>query len=68
MRAAITTLLSRRVKEAKKKLLDAGAVSPETAKTAAELGLDEFHLKSRLAKQRGIVETAEGKYYVKDKA
>ncbi len=65
MMAAIATMLSRRVKKAKKKMLDAGAVSPETAKTAEERGVETFHLQSRLAKQKGIVETADGKFYVK---
>ncbi len=63
--ASFVAVLSKRVEEAKKKMLEAGAVSPETAKTAAELGVEERHVQSRLAKNRGIVETADGKYYVK---
>ena len=63
--ASFVAVLSLRVEQAKKKMLEAGAVSPETAKTAAELGVEERHVKSRLAKHRGIVETADGKYYVK---
>ena len=49
---------------AKKKLLEAGAVSPETAKTAEELGVDGFTLKSRIAKKKGITAAADGRYYV----
>ncbi len=63
--ASFIAVLSRRVEEAKKKMLEAGAVSQETAKTAAELGVEERHVQSRLAKSRGIVETFDGKYYVK---
>ncbi len=65
MGANFVAVLSARVEEAKKKMLEAGAVSPETAKTAAELGVEERHVQSRLAKHRGITETADGKYYVK---
>ncbi len=63
--ASFVAVLSKRVEEAKKKMLEAGAVSQETAKTAAELGVEERHVQSRLAKNRGIVETSDGKYYVK---
>ena len=67
--AALTAVArSRRVEEAKKKMLEAGAVSPETAKTAAELGVEERHVRSSLAKRRGIAETADGRYYVKSAA
>jgi hypothetical protein len=66
--ASFVAVLSRRVEEAKKKMLEAGAVSQETAKTAAELGVEQRHVQSRLAKHRGIVETADGKYYVKTTA
>jgi hypothetical protein len=66
--ASFVAVLSKRVEEAKKKMLEAGAVSQETAKTAAELGVEERHVQSRLAKHRGIVETSDGKYYVKTKA
>ena len=40
-------------------------MSPETARKAAELGVEERHVQSRLAKHRGIIETADGRYYVK---
>lgn len=63
--ASFVAVLSERVEQAKKKMLEAGAMSPETAKTAAELGVEERHVQSRLAKHRGITETADGKYYVK---
>ena len=56
--------LAVRVEQAKKKLLEAGAVSPETAKAAKELGLEERIVTSRLAKRKGITATADGKYYV----
>ncbi len=63
--ATFVAILSVRVEQAKKKMIEAGAVSPETAKTAAELGVEERHVQSRLAKHRGIVATADGRYYVK---
>ena len=63
--ATFVAILSVRVEQAKKKMIEAGAVSPETAKTAKELGVDEFHVKTRLAKRRGIVATADGRYYLK---
>ncbi len=66
--ASFVAVLSRRVEEAKKKMLEVGAVSEETAKTATELGVEERHVQSRLAKQRGIVETSDGRYYVKTTA
>ncbi len=66
--ANFVAILSARVEEAKKKMLEAGAVSLETAKTAVELGVEERHVKSRLAKHRGIIETTDGKYYVKVEA
>jgi len=48
-------------------MLEAGAVSPETAKTAKELGVDEFIIKTRIARGKGITAAASGRYYVKDK-
>jgi hypothetical protein len=57
--------LAVRVELAKKKMSEAGAVSPETAKTAQELGVDEFIIKTRLAKSKGITSTDDGRYYVK---
>jgi|GEM_PF-3598879 hypothetical protein len=66
--ASFVAVLSKRVEEAKKKLLEAGAVSQETAKTAAELGVKTRHVQSRLAKHRDIVETSDGKFYVKTTA
>ena len=54
-----------KVEVAKKKMLEAGAVSPETAKTAKELGVDEFTLKTRIAKKKGVTASADGRYYVK---
>jgi hypothetical protein len=63
-----TAVLSRRVEEAKKKMLEAGAISQGTAKTATELGVEKRHLQSRLAKHRGIIETSDRKYYVKTTA
>jgi len=65
----VSTLLAAlaiKVENAKKKMLEAGAVSPETAKTAKELGVDEFTIKTRIAKKKGITASADGKYYVKD--
>jgi hypothetical protein len=46
-------------------MLEAGAVSPETAKTAKELGVDELIITRRMAKSKGITKTADGRYYVK---
>jgi hypothetical protein len=57
--------LAIRIEQAKKKMLEAGATSPETAKTAKELGVDEFHIKTRMAKKKGIIATDDGRYYVK---
>ena len=57
--------LALKVEAAKKKMLEAGAVSPETAKTAKELGVDEFIIKTRMAKGKGITATADKRYYVK---
>ena len=48
-------------------MVEAGAVSPETAKTAKELGVDEFIIKTRMAKKKGIIATANGQYYVEAK-
>ena len=62
--ASLLAGLAVRIELAKKKMLAAGAVSPETAKTAKELGVDEFHIKTRMAKRKGIVATADGRYYV----
>lgn len=46
--ASFVALLSKRVEEAKTKMLEAGAVSQETAKTAAELDVEDRHVQSRL--------------------
>ncbi|HYA77617.1 MAG TPA: hypothetical protein VEF91_02750 [Verrucomicrobiae bacterium] len=56
-----------KVEAAKKKMLEAGAVSPETAKTAKELGVDEFTIKTRIAKKRGITASSDGRFYVNAK-
>jgi len=68
VKAKLSTLLAAlaiKVEAAKKKLLEAGAVSAETAKTAKELGVDEFTLKTRIAKKKGITAAADGRYNVK---
>jgi len=63
--STLMAALAIKVESAKKKMLEAGAVSPETAKTAKELGVDEFTLKTRIAKKKGIISSADGRYYVK---
>jgi len=66
----LSTLLAAlvvKVEAAKKKMLEAGAVSPETAKTAKELGVDEFTIKTRIAKKRGITASSDGRFYVNAK-
>jgi len=63
--STLLAALAIKVENAKKKMLEAGAVSPETAKTAKELGVDEFALKTRIAKKKGITSASEGRYYVK---
>jgi len=63
--STLLAALAVRIELAKKKMLEAGAVSPETAKTAKELGVDEFHIKTRMAKKKGIAATDDGRYYVK---
>jgi len=63
--SSLFAALAVRVELARKKMLEAGAVSPETAKTAKELGVDEFIIKTRIAKGKGITATADGRYYVK---
>jgi len=68
VQAKLSTLLAAlavKVELAKKKMLEAGAVSPETAKTAKELGVDEFTIKTRIARKRGITSASDGRYYVK---
>ena len=70
MQAKLSTLLAAlavKVELAKKKMLEAGAVSPETAKTAKELGVDEFTVKTRFARKRGITASGDGRYYVNAK-
>ena len=62
--SSLLAALAVKVELAKKKLLEAGAVSPETAKTAKELGVDEFTLKTRIAKRKGITASTDGRYYV----
>ena len=57
--------LAIKVENAKKKMLEVGAISPETAKTAKELGVDEFTIKTRLARKKGITSASDGRYYVK---
>jgi len=51
--STLLAALAVRIELAKKKMLEAGAVSPETAKTAKELGVDEFIRKTRIAKVKG---------------
>ena len=63
--ASLLAALAVKVELAKKKMLEAGAVSPETAKTAKELGVDEFTIKTRIAKKKGITAAVDGRYYVK---
>jgi len=63
--STLLAALAVRIEQAKKKMLEAGAVSPETAKTAKELGVDEFIRKTRIAKGKGITASADGRYYVK---
>ena len=63
--ASLLAGLAVRVEQAKKKMLEAGAVSPETAKTAKELDVDEFYIKTRMARSRGITATDDGRYYVR---
>ena len=62
--ASLLAALAVKVELAKKKMLEAGAVSPETAKTAKELGVDEFTIKTRLARKKGITASSDGRYYV----
>ena len=63
--STLLAALAIKVENAKKKMLEAGAVSPETAKTAKELGVDEFAMKTRIAKKKGITASSDGRYYVK---
>ena len=63
--STLLAALALKAENAKKKMLEAGAVSPETAKTAKELGVDEFTLKTRISKKKGITAAADGRYYVK---
>jgi thiazole synthase ThiGH ThiG subunit len=63
--STLLAALAVRVELARKKMLEAGAVSPETAKTAKELGVDEYIIKTRIAKGKGITATADGRYYAK---
>ena len=63
--STLLAALAIKVENAKKKMIAAGAVSPETAKTAKELGVDEFTIKTRIAKKKGITASTDGKYYVK---
>ena len=64
--ASLLAGLAVRIELAKKKMIAVGAVSSETAKTAKEIGTDEFILKTRMAKKKGIV-AIDGKYYVEAK-
>jgi hypothetical protein len=50
---------------AKRKMIELGAISEETAKKPEELGFDEFTLNHYLARIRGIKRTEDGRYYVK---
>ena len=63
--STLLAALAIKVENAKKKMLEAGAVSPETAKTAKELGVDEFTIKTRIARKRGITASTDGRYFVK---
>jgi len=65
--STLLAALAVKVEAAKKKMLEAGAVSPETAKTAKELGVDEFTIKTRIAKKRGITASSDGRFYVNAK-
>ena len=46
-------------------MLEAGAISPETAKTAKELDVEERLITTRIGKKKGITKTDDGRYYVK---
>ena len=63
--STLLAALAVKVEIARKKMLEAGAVSPETAKSAKELGVDEFAIKTRIAKKKGITASGDGRYYVK---
>ena len=63
--ASLLAVRAGRVAQAKKKMLEAGAVSPKTAKTANELGVDESIINTRAAMRKGITATDDGRYYVK---
>jgi hypothetical protein len=59
--------ISLRVALIRKKMIEVGAVSEETAKTAKELDVDEWFLTRGLAKIKGIRQTKDGHYYVEIK-
>jgi hypothetical protein len=63
--SSLLAALAVKVELAKKKLLEAGAVSAETAKTAKELGVEERLITTRIAKKKGITKTDDGRYFVK---
>ena len=53
-----------RIGKIRKRMLEVGAVSEETARNAKELGVDEGFLKLGLAQIHGIKKTNDGRYYV----
>ena len=65
--SSLLAALAVKVELAKKKMMEAGAVSPETAKTAKELGVDEFTVRTRIARKRGITASSDGRFYVNTK-
>jgi hypothetical protein len=68
VKAKLSTLLAAlalRIEQAKKKMLEAGAISPETAKTAKELDVEERLITTRIGKKKGVTKTDDGRYYVK---
>ena len=52
------------VEKSKKKMIERGAVSAETAKTPEELDIPEWVLKSGIGQIAGIKHTEDKRYYV----
>ena len=52
------------VEKSKKKMVEHGAVSPETAKTPEELDIPEWVLKSGIGQFTGIKHAEDRRYYV----
>ncbi len=53
------------IERAKKRLKEVGALTPESAKTAKELGLEELWLKA--GARAGVTATHDGRYYLRSK-